>query len=105
MESDRGHRLLPATLDALAVTVPQRIYAAIPCSSDLEHGFRDVTVAEVSQAVDALAHWLCQHYGRSSSFKTIAYIGLNDLRYPVFWFAAIKCGYKVSPSTIQIRSY
>jgi acyl-CoA synthetase (AMP-forming)/AMP-acid ligase II len=95
MESGKGHRILPETLDYLAKTAPDRVYAAIPRSNRLEDGFRDVTTTEVSRAVHSLAHWISRNHGRSSTFETLAYVGINDLRYPVFWFAAIKCGYKV----------
>lgn len=93
---ERGRRLLPATLDFLAEESPGRLYAIIPKDGDLSHGFRNITVVDVSKAVHSCAWWICDTFGPTHIFETIAYVGLNDLCYPVFWFAAIKCGYKVS---------
>ena len=96
MTHKRGQRLLPVVLDHLAQDTPERIYASVPRTNDLKDGFRDISVKEVSAAVHACAWWLHDTLGRSENFKTLAYVGVNDLRYTVFWFASIKCGYKVS---------
>ena len=91
----RGSRILPLVLDELAQQTPQRLYAKVLKDADLSHGFTDVTVAHVSNATHACAWWLSKTIGTSQDFETLVYVGINDLRYPVFWFAAIKCGYKV----------
>ena len=90
-----GSRLLPQVVDELAQSNPNRIYASIPLSSDLTHGFRDVTMLQMSQAVSKCAYWLEHTIGRSTTFETLAYIGLSDLRYAIVFLAAVKCGYKV----------
>ncbi|KAI9879042.1 MAG: hypothetical protein M1830_009784 [Pleopsidium flavum] len=90
-----GARLLPKVVDDLAQSNPKRIYASIPYSSDLSQGFRDVTMLEVAQAVDYFAWWLDEHIGRSTNFETLSYMGIPDLRYPVVFLAAVKCGYKL----------
>ena len=91
-----GARLLPQVLDELAVSDPTRIYAMFPHSSDLAQDFRHVTVVEMSQAANAFAWWLEGHIGKSSSFETLAYMGIPDLRYVAVFVGAVKCGYKVS---------
>ena len=91
-----GSRLLPQVVDELARSDPQRIYATIPLSSDLSKGFQDVTMRQVSQAVNKCAYWLEDTIGRSTVFETLSYMGLPDLRYAIVFLAAVKCGYKVS---------
>lgn len=90
-----GSRLMPCVVDELANTTPSRVYASIPLASDLSGGFRDVTFREIALATDFLAHWIKSEIGCSGDFETIAYLGAADLRYAVFFLAAVKCGYKV----------
>ncbi len=96
VEPPYGSRLLPQVVDELAKYEPERIYATMPLSSDLAQGFRDVTMLQISQAVNKCAHWLENVIGRSTMFETLSYMGLPDLRYAIIFLAAIKCGYKVS---------
>ncbi|KAL8833479.1 MAG: hypothetical protein Q9170_004253 [Blastenia crenularia] len=90
-----GSRLLPQVLDGLAKSKPERIYASVPATFDLKDGFRDVTVLQLSRAVDRFAWWLEENIGSSSTFETIAYLGLPDIRYTIVFLAAVKCGFKV----------
>ena len=99
MSHGRGERLLPVVLDQLAQETPKRIYASVPRTDDLKDGFRDISVKEVSEAVHACAWWIDGTFGKNENFETLAYVGVNDLRYTVLWFASIKCGYKVSSKT------
>lgn len=96
IEPQFGSRLLPQVVDELARSSPERIYASIAIHSDPLQGLRDVTVLELAQAVSHFAWWLDEHLGKSTSFETLAYVGLSDLRYVVVFLAAVKCGYKVS---------
>ena len=91
-----GSRLLPQVVDELARSDPDRVYATLPLSSDLTQGFRDVTMLQVSQAVNKCAFWLEETIGRSTEFETLSFMGLPDLRYAIIFLAAVKCGYKVS---------
>ena len=50
---------------------------------------------QVLNAVNRCAHWLEHIIGRSTVFETLSYMGLPDLRYAIFFLAAVKCGYKV----------
>lgn len=94
-----GSRLLPQVVDDLAINDPERVFATISSSSNLEAGFRNVTMKEVASAVDALTWWLEGRIGESSTFETLAYMGLPDLRYALVFLAAVKCGYKVTTTT------
>ena len=101
VEPPYGSRLLPQVVDELALSDPQRIYATLPLSSDLSRGFQDVTMRQVSQAVNKCAYWLENTIGRSTVFETLSYMGLPDLRYAIIFLAAVKCGYKVSSHKID----
>ena len=48
-------RLLPQVVDNLSRSDLTRVYAIISLSSDLSRGFRDITMLEISQAVNKLA--------------------------------------------------
>lgn len=93
--TEKGSRLLPSVLDRTGTETPNRIYASIPLSHDIADGFRDITHGEVLHAVDALAAWLTESFGVSNDFETLAYTGIADLRYTIFFYASVKCGYKV----------
>ena len=98
-----GSRLLPQVVDELAQSNPERIYATIPLSSNLTQGFRDVTMLQISQAVNKCAQWIeSTTIGRSTVFETLSYMGLPDLRYAIVFLAAVKCGYKVRRSGFGI---
>lgn len=88
---------MPTILDEEAQANPNRVFAAIAKSTDLTEGFRDVTFAELANAVNYMAHQLQAKFGREleHDFQTLTYIGLPDLRYNILFYAAIKCGYKV----------
>lgn len=91
-----GSRLLPMVADQLAAEDPHRIYASVARTTNIADGFRDMTILELTNAVNSMAWWLEEHFGRSNTFETIAYMGVSDIRYNVIFLAAVKCGYKVS---------
>ena len=92
-----GRRLLPRVLDDEAISNPERPFAAIPRSEDLAHGFRDVTFGQVANAVNHIAFRLQTNLGPlKHDFETLTYVGIPDLRYNLVFYAAVKCGYKVS---------
>ncbi|KAL9084959.1 MAG: hypothetical protein Q9165_007825 [Trypethelium subeluteriae] len=90
-----GHRLLAVTLSDLAASEPSRIYATIPKTNDVSDGFLDVTFSDMNRMVSALTGWIEDTWDRSSSFETIAYVGVPDLRSAAVFFAAVRSGYKV----------
>ena len=91
-----GQRLLPQLLDQRSKTTPNRIYASYAYSVDISQGFRDVTFQEMAGAIDFFAWWIHRRHGRSNKFESLAYMGIPDLRTPIIFIAAVKCGYKVS---------
>lgn len=93
--TDRRYRLLPSVLEHVASTNPHRVYAAALRTSNLEDGLREFTFAQVLKAINAFANFLQSTIGISDCFETLTYVGVDDLRYPIFFFACIKTGHKV----------
>ena len=91
----KGSKTLIEAFDQWLEVKPDKVYACVPESSNINDGLRFVTMREMACAIDSFAWALTEQYGRSDRFETIAYCGVNDLRYPVVFFALIKCGYKV----------
>ena len=97
-----GERLLPEVLFQLGESSPNRLYATIPCSSDLADGFRDITFNRASTTVKGLREWITSAVGLpSDSFETLAYIGTPDLRGALIFLAAVSLGYKVNDPRIS----
>jgi hypothetical protein len=90
-----GRRLLPSAIDRLSDTDPRRIWASIPCSSNLADGFRDVSYKAFSNAINRAAWFLESTFGNANGFPTICYIGKSDIRYHIFSMAAAKTEYQV----------
>ncbi|KAI0379246.1 acetyl-CoA synthetase-like protein [Hypomontagnella monticulosa] len=89
-----GRRLMPTVLDEFANRNPDKVFAAIPKTSDIKDGYRDVTVADMARCVHFMARWLEDKFGRSNNFETITYIGPSDFRGPAIVLGAVKAGYK-----------
>ncbi|KAI1630502.1 hypothetical protein EDD37DRAFT_672726 [Exophiala viscosa] len=92
-----GERLVPHIVDGLALSHPERIYAKIPRTADVNDGFRDVSMKELANAINVMSWILEQVEGKPSEgvFERIAYIGASDIRYVIMMIAAIKVGYVV----------
>ena len=93
--TDWGRRLLPSLVDSIAKTTPSRTYATIPVTIDLAKGFQDVSFIQMANAINNMANFLEIRFGRSDIFETLCFLGPPDLRTPVLFYAAIKCGFKV----------
>ena len=85
-----GRRLLPQVLDEHSRLTPERLYASIPYSTDLSQGFRDITCRNMTDATNAIAHWLQIEIGRSSCYEVLAYIGIPDLRTAILFLTGVK---------------
>ena len=75
LPSAAGQRLLHLTVDEIAVNSPGRIWAAIPRSTTLSDGYRDISFAALANAINRLSWFLESRIGRSKSFETVAYLG------------------------------
>lgn len=86
---------LPELVDERARKSPEGVFARIPIGPAYTDGFKDVTNAQLNNAIKYAAALLFSRYGRSDSFETIAYIGPADLSYFIVMLAGVKIGYKV----------
>ena len=89
-----GKRVAPAIVDQRAAQTPNRTYAIIPRGERLEDGFKELSYANLANAVNVMAGWLEQRLAEQGdkATKTIAYMGADDLRYPIFILATQKIG-------------
>lgn len=95
--SSKRKQLLNHMVDGLAQARPFSVWAEIPNSAtSYEPGFRRVTYRDLSNAINGIAWWLYNALGEGTGFKTLAYIGLWDVRYVILLLGAVKAGYKVS---------
>jgi hypothetical protein len=85
------------TIDQIAAETPDRAWGSIPRSNNLSDGYRDVTFSEFANAINRLSWFLESHLGQDRpKFKTVAYMGLPDMRYHIMSMAAAKTECKVS---------
>ena len=73
--SDYGKRLIPHILDDLAAADPTRVIFSVAKSSDLSQGLQKISALDMAKAVNKTAWWLHNQVGKSSSPKTVGYIG------------------------------
>jgi acyl-CoA synthetase (AMP-forming)/AMP-acid ligase II len=87
-------------VDCLAEEEPNRVWVKMPDSPDniQNTSWKDITFRQLSRAVDAMAHWIDENLGgpeRNSEIEPLAYMGVNDIRYPIVILAALKTGHTV----------
>lgn len=88
--------LLVHVVDRRAKDTPSAIYAEYPISpTGYEEGFRKITFADLSNAINGVAWWLHNTLGPGKNFETLAYVGTLDFRYNTLLLGAVKAGYKV----------
>lgn len=88
--------LLNHVLDDIARDDPHKIFAEIPNSpTTFADGLCKVTYHELANAVNGIAAHLEKALGKGTSKETLAYVGLQDLRYVILVLGAIKAGYSV----------
>ncbi|KAI0096933.1 male sterility protein-domain-containing protein [Nemania sp. FL0031] len=101
-----GERLIPNIIDDIAANDPLRVFASIPLTEDLSGGYLDVSYQSVANAINRVCWWLSESLGLANTAEVFSYMGPNDLRYPIFLVAAIKCGYQMMlPSPRNSREY
>lgn len=67
---------------------------------DLSKGFENISFARFANAINKLAWFIEEAIGKSTSFETIAYLGVTDVRYHMVQMAVCKTGHKVLFSTM-----
>ncbi|KAK4195711.1 hypothetical protein QBC40DRAFT_18157 [Triangularia verruculosa] len=101
-----GRRLIPNIVDERARLEPTREWISVPRTSNPKDGWKKITYKDAANAINRIAHKLVSTTGKPEpgSFPTVAYIGLNDVRYPIFALGAVKAGYQamfISPRNSQ----
>lgn len=91
-----GKRLLPAVVDEIAITDPERVFASIPRTPNIADGFSDISYRDYAHAVNSCAWWLKKELGEQSEPQVLLYLGPSDLRYLIIITAAAKAGHIVS---------
>ncbi|KAI4930122.1 hypothetical protein J4E85_004746 [Alternaria conjuncta] len=95
------NELLPNTLFKLAAQYPSATYAEFPVNPHkIEDGYRQITFAEVANAVSAFAWWLEENIGKlqeeeKDGTRTLVYMGPNDIRYAILCLGSVIAGYKM----------
>lgn len=92
---DRGRRLLPTLIEDIAANEPNRTFFEIPNGMKISSGFRAVRARDFVRGFDRAAWWIKELLGTDDRFRTLAYMGPQDLRYTFLMFGAIKTGHKV----------
>lgn len=90
-------RLLPTTIDAIAQSDPDRVFAEFLEAPHHSGETYELTFGVFARIIDRLSWWMseiCSQIGLKH-FDTIAFAGFLDLRHYGMLVAAIKCGYKV----------
>jgi hypothetical protein len=96
--------LLPAAIDHIAQTNPERLYAEIPLSTtSFDAGFRRISYRELSNAANGIAWWIHRTLGPSKTCEPLCYMGPNDLIRNIVLLGNCKAGYSVGFSTFHVR--
>lgn len=94
--------LLNTVIEEQSSRFPNKTYAYVPKTEDIEDGFREMSYHELRNAVMKMAHWLDAELGKlpqtRESRECIAYIGPNDLRYAFLLLGADRTNRKVTQS-------
>lgn len=88
----------PILVDQRASDTPDRPFAIVPKTANIDDGYREYKYSELSQAVNKMSWWLDQELGKSVNLETIAYMGPPDLRYSFLYLGALKTRRNVSAS-------
>ncbi len=94
---DYGRRLLLTLIDETASTTPQRKFVSVQQSDPSKTAFEDITYDAFANAVNRCSSWLEDELRRMESSKAMAYVGPQDLLYPIL-VIAIKTSYRVRSS-------
>ena len=91
-----GQRLMTSIIDDLARSNPQKTFMSIPVGGRVTDGQRDVSYADMAQAINRCAWWIVDTLGKGVDFPSIAtYMYPMDFRHVILIFGSIKAGYQV----------
>lgn len=79
-----GQRMIVHELERQAVETPDRVLFTIPLTNKLEDGFKNITVATFSNAVNRAAWFFESALEKSETFDVVGYLGpSNYIPYPI----------------------
>ncbi|GME52518.1 putative nrps-like enzyme [Neofusicoccum parvum] len=82
---------LPRRVDTIAASCPERPWMIVPCTSDIHGEWRTINFGEFAKAVNGAARWIERTIGVAQDQReTVAYMGVNDVRYGVIPLALMK---------------
>ncbi|CAG8979441.1 hypothetical protein HYALB_00011954 [Hymenoscyphus albidus] len=81
---------IPVLVDEKASNTPDRTFAIIPKTANINDGFRDYKYSELAQAGNKMSWWLEKELEKSVIPETLAYMGAPDLRYTFLYLATQK---------------
>ncbi|KAF2137213.1 uncharacterized protein K452DRAFT_236204 [Aplosporella prunicola CBS 121167] len=81
-------------IDGIAAADPSRVWVTVPTSNDLNGAWRDITFSEFAGAINGAAKWIEKTMGVGEARETVAYMGVNDVRYAVIICALMKTNRK-----------
>lgn len=91
-----GRRLMTSIIDDLACSNPQKTFMSIPAGDSVTDGQRDISYADMAQAINRCAWWIVDTLGKGVDFPSIAtYMSPMDFRHVILIFGSIKAGYQV----------
>ncbi|KAI0412489.1 hypothetical protein F5X98DRAFT_354643 [Xylaria grammica] len=88
-----GTRILPALVDEIAESDPDRILYSIPKTTNPSDGFLDISARAFARAVNRCAWYLKEHLGPGHDFPVVTYMGPQDVVYAIIVLACNKAGY------------
>ncbi|KAJ8133450.1 hypothetical protein O1611_g163 [Lasiodiplodia mahajangana] len=91
--ADAGTRMLPALVDEIAASDPNRILYSVANTNDPSAGFLDINASTFARAVNRCAWYLKEHLGPGQKFPVVTYIGPQDVVYAILVLACNKAGY------------
>lgn len=88
MATERRQSTIPDYIDKAARSAPNDTWAIVPRSpTGLEEGWRHVTYADLSQAVDCTAWWIEKNVGVATQpGMTVGYMGLATNFHKLFLY-------------------
>ncbi|KAM0209141.1 hypothetical protein ACHAQD_011306 [Fusarium lateritium] len=88
-------RSLIQLIDKITSEDPTRPFTHIASSSEPQDGWKAVSFLQLTNGINHLAHAISKAVKSSAEeFPTVAYIGPNDIRYPMMLLACIRAGCK-----------
>ncbi|KAE8832367.1 hypothetical protein PTNB85_06759 [Pyrenophora teres f. teres] len=88
-------QLLVHAIDEKAQWIPDQTYMRYAPKDWEQAGYRAITWKQFAGAINKVAYWFDEKFGKASTCDTVAYFGPNDPRYAILIPAIIKHGRKL----------